>query len=203
VDHPRHQLLAGARVAGDVHRGLRAGHLGDHLPQLLHGFRVAEQCEPRASLRVLVGLPPELQRRRDQPAQRGEIERLRDEVEGAELQCPHGGLDVAVRGDDGHWHAGPVGLDPLDEVETVTVGQPHVGEHEVEPFAAELLHGAGVVRGSAHLDLHPAERDTKQVADVRLVVDDEGARCHGRGQGTRFGVPLMFNRLYRRRARET
>ena len=76
----------------------------------------------------------QLQRRRDQLAQRRQVERLGDEVERAELQRAHRGLDIAVRGDDGDRHAGAVLLDPLDEVEAIAVGQAHVGQHEVEPL---------------------------------------------------------------------
>ena len=148
------------------------------LPQLLHGLRVAEQPEgggPRGRL----GRPIELQRRGDQLAQRAEVDGLRDEVERAELERPHRRLDVAVRGDHGHRHAGAVRLDPLDEVEPVAVGQPHVGEDEAVALPAEQADGAGVVGRRVHRELHPPERDAQQLADVGFVVDDEGAGVMG------------------------
>ena len=53
-------------------------------------------------------------------------------------------------------------LDPLDEVEAVAVRQAHVGEYEVVALAAEVLHGARIVSGGVHLELHAAERDREQ-----------------------------------------
>ena len=107
-----------------------ARHPGDRLPQLLHRRRVAEQPQRRAAAGRLDGLA-ELERRGDQAAQHGEVDRLGDEVERPELERPHRSLDVAVRGDHRDRRAGMVGLDPLDEVEAVAVGQAHVGQHEV------------------------------------------------------------------------
>jgi 16S rRNA (cytidine1402-2'-O)-methyltransferase len=43
VDGPRHQLLAGARFAGDQHVGRRAADPPDQLEDLLHGLRAADQ----------------------------------------------------------------------------------------------------------------------------------------------------------------
>ena len=107
-------------------------------------------------------------------AQGGEVERLGDEVERAELERADGGLDVAVRRDHGHRDPGAVRLDPLDELEPVAVGQPHVGQHEVVAFATEAFHGGREVPRGDDVDLHAAERDREQFADVRLVVDDQG-----------------------------
>ena len=98
VDQPRHQFLAGAGLAGDVDRRLAARDAGDQRAQLLHGRRAAEQL----GLRALVISPEsdgsrEPDRHGDQPAQDAEVERLGDEIEGAELQGAHRDLDVAVR----------------------------------------------------------------------------------------------------------
>ena len=43
VYQPRHQLLAGAGFAVDVHRRLAACDACDHLPQLLHDVGVADE----------------------------------------------------------------------------------------------------------------------------------------------------------------
>jgi hypothetical protein len=131
----------------------------------------------RAGRRRLAGVA-EAQRGGDQPAQRAEVDRLRDEVERAELERPHRRLDVAVRRDHRHRHARAVRLYPLDEVEPVAVGQAHVGEHEAVALPAELADGARVVARRVHLELHAAERDGQQLADVGLVVDDQGAGGH-------------------------
>ena len=189
VDQPGHQLLAGAGVAGDVHRGLAACHLGDHLSQLLHRPRLAEQLERRRRhdrLGLVVRravVVAQFQGRRDQLAQRDQVERLGQEVEGAELERAHRGLDVAVRRDHGHGHAGPVLLDPLHDVEAIAVGQAHVGEHEVETPGAEAADRGSVVARSLDFDLHATQRQRQQLANVRFVVDDQraGRRLSGGG----------------------
>ena len=105
VDHARDELLARAGLAGDVDRRLAARDLGDHLAQLLHRRRMADQ-RVRRPLRVSLALSlAELQRARSQLAQVVEVERLGDEIERAELERAHGGLDVAVRRDHRHRRA--------------------------------------------------------------------------------------------------
>ena len=175
VDQVRDQLLARARLAVDVHRRLAARDALDHLAQLLHGARAAEELDLRQLQGAFSGAA-ELERRRDQLAQRRHVERLRDEIEGAELERAHRSLDVAVRGDDRDRRLRLVRLDPLDDVQAVAVRQPHVGEAQVEGAAPQLASGfVDGVRGD-HLEVHPLERDAEQLADVWLVVHDERAR---------------------------
>ncbi len=71
-----------------------------------------------------------------------QVERLGNEIEGAELQGLHRRLDVAVRRDHGHRHAGRVHLHPLDELESVAVRQPHVRQAQVEFLRSEQVLGA-------------------------------------------------------------
>ena len=85
----------------------------------------------------------ELERGGDDAAQDAEVERLRDEIERAELQRAHRGLDVAVRGDDGAGHAGAVRRHPFEQVEAVAVRQAHVGQAQVEALGLEQLLCAG------------------------------------------------------------
>ena len=63
----------------------------------------------------------QLERCRDQLAQRREVERFRDEVERTQLQRPHGRFHVAVRRDDGDRQLRPVRLHPFDEAQAVAV----------------------------------------------------------------------------------
>src|SRR5262249_27101956 len=118
MDQARDQLLARARLAVDVDRRLAACHTADHLADLLHRRRVPEQawralCHGRV-IRLLT--IPQLDGAADELAQHREVERLGDEVECAQLQGAHGGLDIAVRGDDGDRYAGAVLLNPADQV---------------------------------------------------------------------------------------
>ena len=204
VDQPRDQFLAGARVARDVDRRLAARDLGDHLPQLLHRLRLAQQPQARRhddglrGIEIRAVLGTQLQRRLDQLAQRAQVQRLGDEIESPQLERPHGRVDVAMRSDHRHWHARTVVLDPVDDVESVAVGKAHVREHEVEAFGAERLDRAGVVTRRHDLDLHAAERDGQQLADVGLVVDDQCARVRlafGHQSFQRLGSAKMMRKM--------
>jgi hypothetical protein len=163
--------------------GLAARHPLDHLAQLLHRGRSAQELDLRQLQRAL-GRPAELERGSDQLAQRCDVERLGDEIEGAELERAHRGLDVAVRSDHGHRRLRLVRLDPLDDVETVAVRQPHVGEAQIERAAAQLARRRADGVGRRHVEIHALERDAEQLANIRLVVNDQGAWT--RGHGTRL-----------------
>ena len=115
----------------------------------------------------------ELERVADEFAQGLELDRLGDEVEGAELERADGGLDAAEGGDDRHRQPGLAGLDVLDELEPIAIGQAHVGEAQaVAALGQQLarsLHRAGAVAGEPHAH----QREFEQFADVVLVIDDE------------------------------
>ena len=175
VDQVRDQFFAGAGFAIDMYRRLAACDAFDHLAQLFHRARAAEQFDLRQLQRVLAGLA-ELQRGGDELAQRRDVERLGNEIERAELQRAHSGFDVAVRSDDRHRRLRLVRLDPLDDVQAVAVGQPHVGQAQIEGVAAQLARGRTDGVGGGHVEIHSLERDPQQLANVRLVVHDERAR---------------------------
>ena len=174
VDQVRDQLFAGAGLAIDMYRRLAARDTLDHLAQLLHRARAAQQLHLRQLQRALAGLA-ELERGRDQLAQRRHVERLGNEIERAELERADSGLDVAVRRDHRHRRLRLVRLDPLDDVQAVAVGQPHVGEAQIEGGAAQLARGRADSVGRGHVEVHALERDAEQLADVWLVVDNERA----------------------------
>src|SRR5262249_27551465 len=81
VDHARHELLAGARFAADVHRGLTARHAPDQLAELLHHRGAAEQ--PRTAQggsRLLLDRGAELDRATYELAQHAQVQRLGHEI---------------------------------------------------------------------------------------------------------------------------
>ena len=104
VDAARDQLLAGAVLAVDQHAAVgRRGHR-DLLAQLAHGVALADHHQPPIDggpQRAVLGLELALAQRVAHD-EHGLLERQRllDEVEGAHLDGAHGGLDVAVAGDD-------------------------------------------------------------------------------------------------------
>src|SRR5690349_24024464 len=50
VNRARHQLLAGARLAGDKHAGVSRRDAGDHLPDAFHRRTVANHLPRKAEL---------------------------------------------------------------------------------------------------------------------------------------------------------
>ncbi len=108
-----------------------------------------------------------------------DLDRLGDEVEGAELERAHRGLDVAVGGDHGHRYGRRVALHPLHQLETVAVGQAHVREAQVVADLQQLRRASArsaVVSGRVSM---PFEGHGQQLADIGLVVDDEdGGLAH-------------------------
>ena len=176
VNHARHQLLAGAGLARDVHGRLAPGHLGDHRTHALQGRRFADQ--PVGGRIARHGRALELQGCGHELAQIGQVERLGDEVECAELQCADGGLDAAMGRDHGDRGPGHLALQPLDELEAVAVRQPHVGQAEVERLLVERQFRARDVEARAGRDVHALEGDRQELADMGFVVDDKGNGFH-------------------------
>ena len=115
VDRPRHQLLAGAGLAGQQHRAARLGHALGAREQLADGAAVADDpvvaeldvalveqvAQAESGPLILDGAP-----RDDQ--QFVHLERLLQVVAGAELHGLDGALDAAVRGH--HHHGRPLAL---------------------------------------------------------------------------------------------
>jgi len=178
MDGAGDQLLAHARLAQDVDRGLAAGDLGDGLAQLGHGRRVAEQAHGvlgrggrrRGTLAVV-----ELQRVADQAAQHVDVHRLADEVEGAGLERLHRQFDIAEGGDHGHRRTGEIARDLLDQLDAIAVGQAHVGEAQVVGVAGQQLAGFADIGGGVDPKAHATQGQGQQLSDVAFVIDDQGA----------------------------
>ena len=83
----RDELLARPGLPEDMHRGLASRHARDHLAQGLHGRGSADETRPLHGERgCAVGARPQLEGACDELAQDPQIERLGDEIEGAEFQ---------------------------------------------------------------------------------------------------------------------
>ncbi len=169
MNQPGHEFLAGARFAGDVHRRLGARDPVDHIAQFAHRLRLAEQARLAAAPLV------EPQGVADDVAQVVEVERLRDEVECAELQRLHGRFDIAVGRDDGNRYAGRVRLHPLDQFQPVPIRKSHVGQAQVVRACFEQRLGASDVLRRLGLNVHPAESQRQQFANIRFVINDKCA----------------------------
>ncbi|MNO99164.1 hypothetical protein D3C76_909300 [compost metagenome] len=172
VDQPRHQLLAAAGFAADVDRRLAARQLGDLVAHHPHRWRVAEQTVVDGRFGGV--RRAQAQRGADQLAQAAEVDRLGDEVEGAGLERVDRGVQAAEGGDHRHRHLWMALLDVLHQFQAGAVGQAHVGQAQVEGFARQVFPGFLDVARAAGVQLHAAEGDFQEFADIRFVVDDKG-----------------------------
>ncbi len=184
VDGASNQFLANPGFAEDVDRRLAARDLADGGAQYVHGRRSAEQAcclfgggAGRRALAVV-----EFQRVLDQATQYRDVHRLADEVEGTGLQRFHSQVHAAERGDHRHRRARVVLGDLADQLDTVAIRKPHVGDAQIVRIAGQQLAGFGQVGGGTDAQAHAAKGQYQQFADVAFIVDDEGAAgfVHGR-----------------------
>ena len=181
VDQPGNQFLSHAGFAGDVDRRLVARELADGGAHLLHCRRIADQPVAaiagrgsRAAVALFLG---QAQGGADQSAQHLDVDRLGDEVEGTGLQCVDRGVDVAIGSDHRHRHVRMFAGDQLDHFLSVAVGKAHVGEAEI---VRALGQGAACIADRTHcvdLQVHAAQRDRQQLANVAFIVDDQYGLC--------------------------
>ena len=174
MERPREELLAGAALAGEQHRALGGA---DPLQQADGG------AQPRmgAHDRRHAGGPEDgllaalADRPLDQPREVVDLQRLLQEVVGAELHRLDGGAHRAVAGEHHDRHprlgrpAGRQHLDPRD------VGELQVGEHEVEGALGEEPDAGAAVR--RRLDVVPllAQRPLQHAPKGVAVLDDQDA----------------------------
>jgi hypothetical protein len=155
--------------------------------------RAAEQARAEHARVAAVARVGQLDGGRHQLAQIGQIQRLGDEIEGAELEGAHRGFHVAVRRDHRDRNARGILLDPLHQIQSVAVRQPHVGQTQIEPLGLEQpLRGADRA-GNARGEVHPLQRDGQELANIRLVIDDQYGRFRHVGivasEATRCAMP--------------
>jgi len=70
-------------------------------------------------------------------------------------------------------------LNPFNQIEPIAIRQLHVRQAQVEMLGTQLTDGRVQRLCRAHIEIHSLERDLQQLANVWLVVDDEGAGSHG------------------------
>ena len=167
VYQPGDQLFAGSRFAGNVHRCLGTGDAVDHLPQVVHLLRLAEQLGA-------VILPSfDAQGIRNNVSQIVQIKWFGYEVERTEFQRLHGRFNITVRCDYSNRDPGSVSLHPVHQVESVAVREAHVGQANIEAVLLEQRFRARDVDSRFAIDVHATEGQRQQFANVRLVIDDE------------------------------
>ena len=152
VERARHELLAGAGLAGHERQAHVRGEAPDHPEEILHARAAADhpvELEPprqvafhRQDAAPAVDL---LAHARQQLIEPAEVERLGQIVHRAELDRLDGGVDRRVAG---HEHGLAMRVDIADraqDVEAADLGHPQIDHHEVGPARLDQRDGRAAV----------------------------------------------------------
>src|SRR5450755_2022252 len=130
----RAELLAGAALTGDEHRGVRVGDLREQRMQLLHRRAFADHLveamalgERLAQAAHLLPQRAVLHGARERQRQRLDVDGLGDEVVGARANGADSGLEAAKGGDDDDGHIRAVGHDSCAQLEAIHGAHVQVG----------------------------------------------------------------------------
>ena len=185
VDGVRHELLAHAALARDEDARLGGGHAPDEVEDLLHaGARADDGARPLLGLDLgleLLVLARELARIEGPLHEEGEVvevDRLRQEIEGA---VPHGldrVLDGAVAREDDDGEARVAARDLLEELAARERRHAEVGDDEIDIAPLDRPEPFRPVGGCAHPVAVEAEGFRESLPDVLLVVHDEYGETH-------------------------
>ena len=178
-----HQLLAGARLAGDEDRRVRAGDLADELEDLEHrpggsddalalGGALAQLEPQRAHLRAEVGVVEDAAQGGQQVV---DLERLGDVVVRAVLHGLDGGGAAAEGGHDDDLELVVLALQLLEDRQAVPIGQLDVHHHQVRPLlvVGDLGDRIGPGLGDAGGVAGVLQEVGQEGDDLGVVVDDE------------------------------
>ena len=184
VDGARHQLLAGARLAGDEHGGVRSrrrarrrGTAAASAPSGRPSRPAASGASARSSARDAAG-PHLRQRRVDRRAHLLVGERLDQVLVRAEAHRLHRRLHRRVGGHHDHLHVEPRGAHAAQQLDAVHARHRQVAQHHVGRRRSSLRSASSPER--ARVDLAPplvGDENGQRAAHVGLVVDDEDARA--------------------------
>jgi hypothetical protein len=152
VQRARHQLLAGAALAGDQHRDLALAEPADGAEHVLHGRRLAQHlggqglraCAPRGVLALAF-----LHGAADQLHRLGQVEGLGQVLEGAALEGRDGAVEVGEGRHDDDRQAGQLGLDLGQQVQTAAAGHADVADQHLR--RASSASAASTSRGLVKL----------------------------------------------------
>ena len=182
VDAAGDQFLTRTVLAGDQHAAVARGGLGNETEKLPDRFAVAHDLVLLLDLRfeganLLLELSA-AERVRDGEQNPLERKRLFHEVRGAQAHGLHRRFDRSMARDHDHGQIGVDGLNPVEGLDAIDAGQPHVEQHQ---FIAVRFHRLDP--GLARLDRIDAISLVGQDAGERgpdsgLVVNDQDAFAH-------------------------
>ena len=165
VNGLRDQLLAGARLAPDQHRGVGRRRLFDHAVDAADAGAVADDAPEAALLAQLAAqlfhfaqrlLP--LDRLLQQDAQPRRIDRLAQVVVGAFLDRLDSGFDGALRGEQDERQVGQLVLQRAQKFEPAHARHHQVGHDDRGTEGRHFLHRLFSVRGLVGLETPGADK---------------------------------------------
>ena len=189
VDQARRQLLAGARGPGDQHARIGGADALDQPAQIGHRRGGADERQFGAGLCAqFADLAPQargLERAFDDQDQPIGLERLLDEIIGAELDRGHRGLDVAVAGNHHHRHVGVLLLEDFQQLQAVELRalHPDVEQHQMRPPRGDRGDRLVGIAREPRLVALVLENAGNEFANVVFVIDDQNVGGHGSTRG--------------------
>ena len=186
MDRLGHQLLAGPGLAGHEHGAARRGDALHPREHLHHPAAPAQEvvvgvapAEPVAQVGHLVDQAAVLERLVDQQLEPDRVDRLLEEVVGAQLHRLDGRLHRGVGRHDDDRDRQVAVANLADQVEAVDARQTQVGEDQREgPLDQPFQRGRAVV-GHVDLAVGHGQQLRELLADQLAVVHHEDASIHG------------------------
>jgi len=190
VEGPCDDVLARAALAGDQDRRRRVRDPTDHRDDFLQGLARADQpsdarfrVRRSSQLVVLLGDRPHLGDPLEAELQPRRLDRLGQEIEGADAKRGDGAVEVLIRRDDDDRRLGaplakaPDQLESVDsrELEVDQVGVEFVGRRDLE-------RRLGVADGDRMVTV-PYEGGGEPLANELVVIDDEDVSGSSRQGG--------------------
>ena len=178
-------LLAGAGRSGDEHPAAGRRDLADRLAQLIDRRRVPDQLGfrpgPHPQLLVLLAQLGGFHRPFDDQDEAVGLERLFDEIVGAQLDRRDRGLDRSVAADDHHGNRRVLALDRVQDLEAVepAVLQPNIEDHQARSAGRERFQGGVAVGRLSGAVAFIVQDAGNQHPNVGLVVYDQNVTRHG------------------------
>ena len=182
VNRLRDQLLAGAGLAEDQHRGRRRRGLLEHLIQRAHRRAVADDAAEAAAI---VQLPPQrlvlalllvdLGEPLEQALQLVRIERLGEVILGAGLDRFDRRVDGALRGQQDHLDVVDLGLQRLQQLDAAHARHDQIGDDDRGTEGRDLLERLGAVGGLLGGKSPGPHQLGQAAARCGIVLDDQDA----------------------------
>ena len=200
MQQPADDLLAGTRRTGHENPAAGRGNPLDLLPQLVDRRRGADQVEFAAGAQPQFGIFAaqlrRLDRARDDEQQPIALERLFDEIVGADLDRLDRRLDGAVAADHDHRHRRHVGPHPLQDFDAVELAvlQPDVEDQQRRLAGVDCRKRLLAVGRLARRIAFVAQDAGDQHPDVGFVVYDQDVMRHGRPYSTPLAPRVRQNR---------